>query len=92
MNKLPALISGLAIGATLMYIFDPQKGNERRNMIRDKATGLKNDAQERINNTTEDLTSRAKGLIEETKKSFSKEESEDEENNFQAAKVQSRSA
>lgn len=91
MNKLPALISGLAIGATLMYIFDPQKGTERRNMIRDKATGLKNDAQERINSKTEDLTNRAKGLLEDTKKAFTNEETQ-EEDNFQAAKVKTRAA
>lgn len=80
MKKLPALISGLAIGATLMYIFDPEKGNQRRSLIRDKAVGLKNDAQETITGTAQDLSNRAKGLLHETKSAFTNGENQEEQN------------
>lgn len=72
MKNLPALISGLAIGATLMYIFDPERGNRRRALIRDKAVGLTNDAQEAISGKAEDLSNRAKGLLHETKETLHK--------------------
>ena len=87
MNKLAALISGLAIGATLMYIFDPEKGNSRRALIRDKATGLSNDAKDAISGKAEDLSNRAKGLLYETKSAIT----EDKENT-QNEKVQSQTA
>lgn len=67
MNKLLAIISGVGIGAALMYLFDPQDGNRRRSVIRDKATSLGNDAREAINSKTEDLSNRARGLMHEAK-------------------------
>ena len=91
MKKLPALISGLAIGATLMYIFDPEKGNQRRTLIRDKAVGLKNDAQESITGTAQDLSNRAKGLLHETKSAFTNGKDQDEQNK-EDKKTQSQTA
>ena len=73
MSKLLAILSGVGIGAALMYLYDPQDGNRRRALIRDKAVGLSNDAKEAINSKTEDLSNRAKGLIHEAKSSFSSE-------------------
>ena len=80
MKNLPAIISGLAIGATLMYIFDPERGNRRRALIRDKAVGLKNDAQEAISGKAEDLSNRAKGMLHETKDMFTSDENQNQQN------------
>lgn len=62
-----------------MYIFDPERGNRRRALIRDKAVGLKNDAQEAISGKAEDISNRAKGLLHETKEKFSSEKNEQNE-------------
>lgn len=67
MKGILAILSGIGIGATLMYLFDPKGGNRRRALIRDKAVGLTNDAREAINSKAEDLSNRAKGLMHEAK-------------------------
>jgi gas vesicle protein len=71
MKNIPALLSGLAIGATLMYIFDPDRGNRRRESIREKAKGLSDDAQQAISDKAESLSNSAKGLLQDTKSVFS---------------------
>ena len=73
MNKLLAILSGVGIGAALMYLYDPQDGNRRRALIRDKAVGLGNDAKEALSGKAEDLSNRAKGLMHEAKSTFSSE-------------------
>ena len=70
MNKILAILGGAGIGAALMYLFDPQEGNRRRTMIRDKAVGLSNNAQKALHRTSEDLGNRARGLLNETKALF----------------------
>lgn len=73
MNKLLAILSGVGLGALIMYLFDPQGGNRRRAVIRDKAVGLSNDAKEAISGRAEDLSNRAKGLMHEARSAFSSE-------------------
>lgn len=73
MNKLLAILSGVGLGALMMYLFDPQGGNRRRALIRDKAVGMSNDAKEAISGRAEDLSNRAKGLMHEAKSAFSSE-------------------
>lgn len=71
MKGIKAILSGIGIGAALMYLFDPREGNRRRSLIKDKATALKNDAAEAISGKAEDLSNRAKGLIHDAKSAFS---------------------
>lgn len=66
-NSIWTFLSGVALGMGLMYLFDPQGGNRRRALIRDKAVGLTNDASEAISAKAEDLSNRAKGLMHEAK-------------------------
>ncbi|HSK71249.1 MAG TPA: YtxH domain-containing protein [Pyrinomonadaceae bacterium] len=73
MKGILAILSGIGVGAALMYLFDPQDGNRRRALIRDKATALSNDTQEAISGKAQDLSNRAKGLIHEAKSTFSNE-------------------
>lgn len=73
MKNLWTLLGGIGVGAALMYFYDPQKGNRRRALIRDKAVGLTNDAKEAISGKAEDLSNRAKGLIHEAKSAVSGE-------------------
>ena len=66
-NSFWTFLGGIAVGMGLMYLFDPQGGNRRRALIRDKAVGLTNDATEAISGKAEDLSNRAKGLMHEAK-------------------------
>jgi hypothetical protein len=71
MKGIFAILGGLGAGAALMYLFDPNEGNRRRSMIRDKATSLNNSAQTAVGGRVRDLSNRAKGLLHESKTAFS---------------------
>ncbi len=70
------LLGGAGIGAALMYMLDPEKGNRRRALVRDKAIGLKNDAAEMVTSKSRDLRNRAQGVIAETKSALTSNEQE----------------
>lgn len=70
MKNALAILSGLGVGAALMYLFDPDGGNRRRALIRDKANSLNRKTQEAVSGRVEDLSNRAKGLLHETRSSF----------------------
>jgi hypothetical protein len=67
MVKILAVLGAAAAGAALMYIFDPEEGGRRRALMRDKATGLSNDAKEAIGSKSRDLRNRAQGFVHEAK-------------------------
>jgi hypothetical protein len=72
MNKIGAVLGGIGIGALLMYLFDPNGGNRRRALIRDKALSWSHKTQDAVSGKAEDLSNRAKGLMHETKSMFSR--------------------
>jgi hypothetical protein len=67
MKGILAILSGLGIGAGLMYLFDPNGGRRRRALIRDKAVGVSNDVRQAVTAKGHDLSNRAKGLINEAR-------------------------
>jgi hypothetical protein len=67
MNKIIAILGGIGAGAALMYLFDPNGGNRRRALIRDKAVGLSHDVRDTVGKRSRDLSNRAKGLLHEAK-------------------------
>jgi hypothetical protein len=73
MKGLLVVLSGVGVGAGLMYLLDPDRGNRRRALIRDKAVSLNNKTQRAIGNTVQDLRNRTKGLLHETKSALSSE-------------------
>lgn len=78
MKGILALLSGLGVGAALMYLYDPQEGNRRRSMLRDKANSLNQQAQEAVQGRMEDLGNRARGMLHEAKSTFSSGEEQGE--------------
>jgi gas vesicle protein len=63
-----------AAGAAAMYFFDPEQGNRRRALARDKVAWFKDeigDMRETAAGRAEDLRNRTKGMIHEVKKSAS---------------------
>lgn len=64
------LLAGMVIGATLMYMFDPEQGGRRRALLRDKLIAFSNDASDTLGKTSRDLRDRAQGVIAETTKAL----------------------
>ena len=56
-------LKGAAIGAGLMYLFDPSQGRKRRARIRDRAVHVWNETGDTVEAKTHDLTNRAQGLL-----------------------------
>ena len=71
--KLKTLITTLGVGAGLMYFFDPQHGERRRAMVRDKANGFVNDLNIAIDKAVEDTRNRARGVLSEATAKLSDE-------------------
>lgn len=63
MNRGLALISGIGVGAGLMYLLDPQQGRRRRSLIRDQANSLISRSDDAARVVARDLSHRACGLV-----------------------------
>jgi hypothetical protein len=61
------LLTGMAVGAGLMYVFDPQAGRRRRALTRDKLTSWANDAQELAEKKARHLANRGQGVVAEAR-------------------------
>ncbi|HEX6615034.1 MAG TPA: SRPBCC family protein [Gemmatimonadales bacterium] len=57
-----SLTVGLALGAGLMYLLDPNRGARRRNTMRDKVVHARRLAREGWDATSHDLANRSRGL------------------------------
>lgn len=58
-----AAAAGFAIGALIMYVFDPDSGKRRRAVAREKT----NEAMEGVQSAARDLKNRAQGLAAEAR-------------------------
>ena len=76
MKGILALLTGLGAGAAIMYLFDPEGGNRRRALIRDKAVKLNRQTRAAFEGGAQDLSNRAKGVVHQLKSSLSPSESE----------------
>jgi hypothetical protein len=64
------LLGGVALGAGLMYILDPDRGRRRRALLRDQLVSASNKASDAVGKTSRDLSNRAQGVIAETSKAL----------------------
>jgi uncharacterized membrane protein len=87
MNRNLFFLSGIGVGAGLMYMFDPDKGRRRRGVMRDAVNHLVNTADDVIGKTSRDMSNRAQGLRAELNSIFRREEADDE---VVAARVRSK--
>jgi len=62
MRNLRLLVAGTALGATTMYLFDPDRGRRRRHMLQDRARATRKDFEELAGKAERDLENRAQGL------------------------------
>ena len=63
--KLKTLLTSVGLGAGLMYFLDPQFGNRRRAMLRDKANRFVNKIDVAVEKAVEDTRNRARGVLSE---------------------------
>ena len=63
--KLKTILTSIGIGAGLMYFFDPQHGDRRRAMVRDRANRFVNSIDESVDIAMEDARNRARGVLSE---------------------------
>ena len=64
MNRMGSFVSGVVVGAGLMYIIDPESGNLRRALMRDKAVRTVHRSQTFLGKAGRDLQHRAQGVDE----------------------------
>ena len=77
MKGIFTILTGLGVGAALMYLFDPEGGNRRRALIRDKAVKLNRQTRDAIDGTVKDLSNRAKGTVHQLRSAASSESDPD---------------
>ncbi len=78
MNRLFSMIRTAALGAGLMYFFDPQSGRRRRAMVRDRVRAVRNQADNAIETGVRDLRNRAIGIRSELSARLSTEQASDQ--------------
>jgi uncharacterized membrane protein len=66
MKKGLSLIGSIGLGASLMYLLDPQQGERRRSLARDQVVHLLHKSGDAIGPTARDLRNRTRGLFAET--------------------------
>src|SRR5205085_7259942 len=78
MDNRVQLMAGIGIGAALMYVLDPDRGNRRRALMRDKLMGAINSTGDAAGKTSRDLAHRARGLVAELTAGISDDTATDE--------------
>src|SRR5215216_6560905 len=63
--RFKALLTSLGLGAGLMFFYDPQLGNRRRALVRDKINSLVNNVDDSVDVALEDMRNRARGVLAE---------------------------
>lgn len=77
-RQLRKMIVGTLGSAALMYLMDPEKGNERRAKLRDQFTKFMNQATVKTESLIEQISDRAQGAAAEVKQQLSTDEVSDE--------------
>lgn len=79
-GEMPLILSWLAaagLGAGLMYLFDPDRGNRRRALIRDQVVHIGHKAGDFAGKTGRDLQNRSQGLVARSRSLLQSDEPSD---------------
>jgi gas vesicle protein len=71
------LLAGAGIGAALAFIFDPNRGNRRRALMRDKMARAVRATGDSLETTARDVGNRARGVAAATSRRFTDEQVDD---------------
>jgi uncharacterized membrane protein len=66
MNRASSWLSGVGVGAGLMYLLDPERGRRRRARVRDKFVRAWHVTDDMVGATTRDIAHRTQGLAAES--------------------------
>ena len=75
--KLKMLLTTIGVGAGLAYFFDPQQGDRRRALLRDKANSLVDRMDDSIYARVEDTRNKTRGVLSEWTAKLSNQDSPD---------------
>lgn len=75
--KLKTLLTTVGIGAALMYFLDPQHGNRRRALVRDRVDSFINTLDDSLDTIRQDSRNRARGIFSEITAKFSDQSAPD---------------
>jgi hypothetical protein len=64
-NRLGLIIGSIGVGALLMYMFDPERGQGRRSRLSDQLTSKANRLGKAAGSKAQDLRNRAQGVMHE---------------------------
>jgi len=64
------LLTGVTVGAGLMYLLDPERGRRRRALLRDKCVSLSSQTGDALGRTARHLGNRAQGVAAEASKAL----------------------
>lgn len=71
-------VMGVAAGAGLMYLLDPERGRRRRARMRDQAISAWSNLDDAMGTTARDLQHRAQGLVAEARSTFERDDAPDQ--------------
>jgi hypothetical protein len=77
-NPLISFLAGAAIGAGLMFLLDPDRGNRRRALARDQVLSAGRRAGDQLGARARHLGNRARGLAASARARFQADEADDE--------------
>ena len=67
MNTRTGVIGGVGLGASVMYLLDPERGRRRRAMLRDGVVARASDSERFLKKSGRDLGNRARGVAARTR-------------------------
>lgn len=78
MDKRWSLVSGVGLGAMLMYLLDPDRGNRRRTFVREKTVHALRETGDAVSTQARHLGNRTRGLVATARSRFTCESVTDE--------------
>lgn len=78
MDRAWSVVTGMGLGAGLMYMADPAQGRRRRKTVADKAVSLAHQSRDATGKAARDLSHRAQGLAAAAARPFDREPLDDE--------------
>jgi hypothetical protein len=78
MNRELGLIGSISLGAAAMYLLDPDRGNRRRAILRDKLYSAASKTPDRLGSTARDIRNRTQGITARVSSMFSSETPSDD--------------
>jgi osmotically-inducible protein OsmY len=77
MNRSETLVLGMALGAGITYLLDPDRGTRRRALVRDKLVHAGHELEVTARSTARHARNKVKGLAHEAKAELTEREVED---------------